>query len=319
MQKELYETKQAAESKAVGCPDISVVIVCLNNKKYLQPCLESLWAAGARSSFEVVVVDNGSTDGSQQMLMECFPEVSLLRNNRNVGLSRASNQGMAAAKGRYLLLLNDDTVVNGRSLDSMVEFLDRHPEAAGAGGRLLNGDGSFQAGYTRFPTLLDEFRIATGWSRLQSNGESSGAYEREPRAVDWVGSACLLLRREALDEVGLLDEEYFIYGDEVDLQYRLKQRGWLVYYLPDVYTIHFGGRSMDRWRRRRMVYRGKMLFYRKNYGPWRTGALRFMLGALTLAKISVWAAALAVPGWRCRAQRELQSNLDVVRLCARLA
>jgi GT2 family glycosyltransferase len=267
----------------------------------------------------VIAVDNGSTDGSQAMLAEHFPEVILFQNESNVGLSRASNQGMAAAKGRYLLLLNDDTIVNGASLDAMVEFLDEHAGAAAVGGRLLNADGSFQAGYTRFPTLCDEFCIAAGFGRFRWDGKASGEDETEPKVVDWLGSACLLLRWEALHEVGLLDEEYFIYGDEVDLQYRLKRNGWLVYYLPAAYTIHFGGRSMDRWRRRKMVYRGKMLFYRKNYGAWRTGVLRIMLGALSLAKIAIWVVGLAAPKWRWRAQQELRSNVDVVRLCGRLA
>jgi GT2 family glycosyltransferase len=126
------------------------------------------------------------------------------------------------------------------------------------------------------------------------------------------------LRREALEQVGLLDEEYFIYGDEADLQYRFRCAGWLVYYLPSAYTVHFGGRSMDRWRRRKMVYRGKMLFYRKNYSAWRAGALRLMLAMLSLAKLGVWAVGLALPACRKRARYELHSNLAVVGLCWRL-
>jgi GT2 family glycosyltransferase len=123
------------------------------------------------------------------------------------------------------------------------------------------------------------------------------------------------LRRQALDEVGLLDEEYFIYGDEADLQYRIQQAGWKVYYLPQVTTIHYGGRSMDRWRRRKMVYRGKMLFYQKNYGPLRTSALRVMVGGLSLLKLAGWGLLYLAPDKRKRAGRELNSNAEVVRLC----
>ncbi len=307
-----------AQAQAGECPDMSVIIVGMNNKGYLRQCLESLWAAGLRSRFEVIATDNGSTDGSQAMLAENFPEVRLLQNETNVGLSRASNQGLAVARGRHLLLLNDDTIVNAASLDAMVEFMDLHPGVAAVGGRLLNGDGSFQAGYERFPTLIDEFCIASGLSRLGWGGCSAGEHDTEPKPVDWLGSACLLLSREALADAGLLDEEFFIYGDEVDLQYRFKKRGWQVYYLPQTYTIHFGGKSMNRWRRRRMVYRGKMLFYRKNYGQWRTAALRVMLGVLSLAKVVVWAAGLAVPKFQSRARQELRSNFEVVRLCGRL-
>jgi GT2 family glycosyltransferase len=300
-------------------PDLSIVLVCWNNKDYLEPCLESLYEAGLRSSFDVVVVDNGSVDGSQAMLRAKFPQVQLIQNDHNAGLGRASNQGIEATEGRHVLLLNNDTLVNGPSLDAMVEFLDTHSEAGAVGGRLLNADGSFQAGYAGFSSLREEFLIATRLGELFWDGYPSHADDSRVKPVGWLSSACLLLRREALDQVGLLDEEYFIYGDEADLQYRLQQAGWQVYYLPTAYTIHYGGRSMDRWRRRKMVYRGKMLFYQKNYGPLRTTGLRLMLAGLSLAKMLPWGAALISPGCRERAQKELHSNLDVVRLCWKLA
>jgi hypothetical protein len=299
--------------------DVSIVIVCMNNKGYLEQCLDSLYNANLRSRFEVVAVDNGSTDGSQAMLAQRFPQVQRIQNPTNVGLSRACNQGMAEAAGRYILLLNDDTLVNGPSFDAMVAFLDQHPRAAAVGGRLLNADGSLQAGHSRFSTLLEEFLIASGLVRFFGDNVLSIGDVGEPKPVDWLGSACLLLRPQAMEEVGVLDEEYFIYGDEADLQYRFHRNGWQVYYVPDVTTIHFGGRSMDRWRRRKMVYRGKMLFYKKNYGPVRTASLRMMLGALSVGKMAIWVAGLALPKWRLRAQRELRSNVDVVKLCVRLA
>ncbi len=128
------------------------------------------------------------------------------------------------------------------------------------------------------PTLAEEFLIATRLGEMLWEGYPSHRTGEAARKVDWLSSACLLLRRTALTQVGLLDEQYFIYGDETDLQYRLIKGGWSVYYLPHATTIHFGGRSMDRWRRRRMVYRGKMLFFKKNYDPLRHYALRAMLG-----------------------------------------
>ena len=127
------------------------------------------------------------------------------------------------------------------------------------------------------------------------------------------------MRRTALDEVGLLDEEYFIYGDEADLQYRLQQAGWRVYYTPAANTIHYGGRSMDRWRRRKMVNRGKMLFYRKNYGVMRATALRLMIGALSLIKLAIWGLLFIIPGRREKSRQELDSNLDVVKVCLSLS
>lgn len=300
-------------------PDLSIVLVCWNNKDYLEPCLRSLYAGNVDSHFDVVVVDNGSTDGSQAMLQEQFPTVRLIQNKSNVGLARACNQGIEATRGRYPLLLNNDTIVDGPSLDAMVDFMDNHADAGAVGGRLLNPDGSFQAGYANFSSLWEEFLIATQVGESLWPGYPSHHDDNQIRVVGWLSSACLLLRREALDQVGLLDEEYFIYGDETNLQYDLRRAGWRVYYLPQVTTIHYGGRSMNRWKRRKMVYRGKLLFYKKNYGPLRTNLLRLLFGGVSLAKLLAWSVAYILPTWRLRAQKELHSNLDVLKLCTKLA
>jgi hypothetical protein len=216
------------------------------------------------------------------------------------------------------LLLNNDTLVDGSALDALVDLMEARPDAGSVGGKLLNEDGSIQAEYNNFSTLGEEFLIATRLGEFLWPGYPSHRQSHEARSVDWLSSACLLLRRSALDDVGLLDESYFIYGDEADLQFRLIARGWKVYYLPDAKTIHFGGCSMDRWRRRKMVYRGKMLFYRKNYGAMREALLRAMFGTLTIAKVGVWSVAWPLPSLRERAARELRSNADVLRLCLRL-
>ena len=306
----------ASPARSVECvPDLSVVLVCWNNRDYLEPCLRSLFEGEMRRRFEVVVVDNGSSDGSQTMLREKFPQVQLIQNEHNVGLSRASNQGIEATLGRYVLLLNNDTLVNGPSLDAMAEFMGATSDAGAVGGQLLNADGSFQAAYADFSSVWQEFFIATRLGEFLWPGYPSHNADNRAKPVDWLSSACLLIRRAALTRAGLLDEEYFIYGDEADLQYRLRRAGWRVYYLPYVTTIHYGGRSMDRWRRRKMVYRGKMLFYRKNYGALRTWVLRAVLGGLSLVKLLIWGIALAIPHWRGRARKEFRSNLDVVRLC----
>jgi hypothetical protein len=308
----LAPTKPEQSTPAV--PDLSIVLVCWNNKTYLEPCLESLYQSGMRSSFDVVVVDNGSTDGSQAMLREKYPDVIIIQNDGNVGLGKASNQGIEATQGRHVLLLNNDTLVNGPSFDTMVEFLDNNPKVGAVGGKILNPDGSVQSCYNDFSTLREEFLIATRLGELLWAGYPANVSDQETRSVSWISSACLMVRRTALDQVGLLDEEYFIYGDEVDLQYRLKRAGWQIYYLPNATIIHYGGRSMNRWSRRRMVYRGKILFYQKHYGPIQTAALRTMLGGLSLAKIGIWSAAFIWPGWREQAQKELRSNVDVIKL-----
>ena len=199
----------------------AVVLVCWNNRAYLEPCLDSLYGAGLRHPFEVVVVDNGSTDGSQEMLRQRFPHVQLVQNDSNVGLGRASNQGIDATTAPFVLLLNNDTIVNRAALDAMVDYMAATPDAGAVGGKLLNEDGSVQAEYSNFSTLREEFLIATRIGERLWPGYPSHHPSDEIRAVDWLSSACLLVRRSALAQVGLLDESYFIYGDEADLQYRL--------------------------------------------------------------------------------------------------
>jgi len=307
-----------APSSGNMIPDMSIVLVCWNNKDYLEPCLRSLYDSNLKSSFDVIVVDNGSTDGSQEMLQEKFPAVKLVQNDGNVGLGKASNQGIEATDGKYILLLNNDTIVNGQSLDQMVNFLDQHPDAGAVGGKLLNPDGSFQAGYAKFSNIWEEFLIVTGFGDRIWSGYPSHYDTDQITQVGWLSSACLLIRRSSLDKVGLLDENYFIYGDEADLQYRLIRNGWKVYYIPSATTIHYGGKSMNRWRRRKMVYRGKMLFYQKHYGPIRTGLLRALFWLLSVVKLFAWGLAYLLPKWRERALLEIHSNLDVMRLCVTL-
>jgi len=299
-------------------PTCAVIIVCLNNRKYLEPCLQSLFGAEMHNQLEVVVIDNGSTDGTPELVRSSFPRVAVIQNHENVGLGQASNQGIEATTAPYVLLLNDDTLVNGTSLDAMIDTMASLPDAGAVGGTLLNPDGTLQTAYNHFPSLLEEFLIATRLGVLVRKEYPALGGGTDVRPVDWIGSACLLLRRAALAQVGLLDEHYFIYGDEADLQYRIVKAGWRVYHVPEATTIHFGGRSLDRWRRRKMVYRGKMLFFKKNYGaPWEH-LLRGMLGILTMAKVAVWTLAWPVPWLTERARRELRSNADVLRLCVRL-
>ena len=298
---------------------LSIVLVCWNNKAYLDPCLKSLYDTGMRHSFDIVVVDNGSTDGSQQMLAEKYPEVKLIQNDSNLGLGKASNQGIEATQGRYILLLNNDTIVNGAAFDAMVDFLEQHSKVGAVGGKMLNPDGSVQSCYNYFSTLAEEFLIATRVGELFRPGYPSVMNGNEIRSVDWLTSACLMVRRATLEQVGLLDENYFIYGDEADLQYRIKKAGWEIYYLPDATTIHYGGRSMTRWPRRKLVYRGKMLFYKNHYGVLKTFLLRVMLGIVSFIKMLYWGFVYLLPGKQDLAQKELRSNLDVIKLSITLA
>jgi GT2 family glycosyltransferase len=300
--------------------DLSIALVNWNNRDYLEQCLESIKAAQLPLSYEIVVSDNGSTDGSLQMLAERYPDVIVVENGENVGVARGNNQCIRYSSGGYIYILNNDTVVNQDSIMRMVTFLDEHPEAGAAGGNLLNPDGSFQASFCYFPTLLEEYLIVTHIGRrLNAHFPSHNGPYPDVRQVDWISSASIVVRREAIEGIGLIDEEYFIYSDETDWQYRLWQAGWKVYYLPEVTTIHFGGGSFKPGGKRyTLVYRGRMLFARKHYSGAYQFAQRAMFALAALGRLGVWLAAQTGGKWRAVARKQIASNLETLELCFRL-
>jgi GT2 family glycosyltransferase len=226
--------------------DLSVIIVNWNTRDLLAQCLQSVYRTAQGLEFEVFVVDNASSDGSVQMVRERFPQVRLLENAENVGFARANNQAIRESARQYVLLLNSDVVVQHGSLARLRAFMDTHPEAGIVGGKLLWPDGSFQSSFNDFPSFISELLLLCGLARsvygpyFPSYGPTDS---QEPRAVDWVGGAFLCVRGEAIADVGLLDESYFMYGEEMDWCYQMWQKGWKVYFLPEACVIHHGGQS----------------------------------------------------------------------------
>ena len=310
-----FERPTAAPRAKGAHPRVSIVIVSWNTLSYLDPCLDSIFSLGLRIPFEVIVVDNGSTDGTQERLRTVWPDVRLIQNVENLGFAGGTNQGVRESLGQYALLLNPDTLVNAACIRALVEFLDANPKAAAVGGKLLNSDGTFQGSYSKFPTLGQEALIVSGlgtrlWPGYPSHHQPSATTE-----ADWITGACLLVRRDLYLEFGGLDEDYVMYSEEVDLQYRLKRAAWRIFYLPHVTTLHYGGGSQGRVRRRRMVYRGKLMFYCKNYGLLRQLGLRVLFAAAAALKLGVWAVGWLVRSLRSRAKAEIHSNLEVLELC----
>lgn len=300
--------------------DLSVALVNWNNREYLQQCLASIEAAELPIAYEVVVSDNGSTDGSLEMLAVRFPWVRVVQNGRNVGVARGNNECIRHSTGRYIYILNNDTIVNRAAILAMMRCLDENPRAGAAGGNLLNPDGSLQASFCDFPTLWEEFLLVThiGRARNPYFPTHNGTWPHA-RPVDWISSASIIVRRSAIEQIGLIDETYFIYSDETDWQYRLWQAGWQVYYLPEVNTIHFGGGSFQPGGQRyTLVYRGRMLFARKHYGLGYRLVQRLMFGAAALGRQVVWLVLSPLPQWRSIARRQLASNWETFRLCVRL-
>lgn len=293
---------------------LSIVLVNYNQRDYTAQCLDSLCQAAPALDYEIILVDNASRDGSIDWLEEHYPEATIIRSPVNRGIAGGNNLGIRASHGRYVLLLNNDTLVLPGMLERAVAYLDEHPDVGGVGGNLLNPDGSFQSGYVGFHTLGEEFLIATKLGQLFRPYYPSHPPDDRAREVDWMSTAFMAFRREALEQVGLVDEDFFIYSDETDLQYRLHQAGWKIVYLPDLQTIHFGGKSLTPWRRRHLVYRGKLLFFQKHYAPWRTLLLRLLYAAISAAKLPLWGLAWLIPPWRRRARNELDSNLKILRM-----
>lgn len=272
-------------------PLVSVVVVNWNTRELLARCLESIRPA-AGIACEMIVVDNGSTDGSQAMVRERFAPARLLANADNVGFAQASNQGAAAARGDYVLLLNSDAQLLDGALAALVELAAAQPKAAAVGARLLDIDHTFQASHGRFPTLGRELLILSGIGRLLYGGwyPSSGPDEQlGPQPVEWVGGACMLLRRAAFDAVGGLDEGYFMYAEEMDLCYRLRAAGWEVWYQPAATVLHVGSASsvLHAPRREALLYRGRVRFFRKHHGAWKAVVLMCLIFTLTAIKIPV--------------------------------
>ena len=261
--------------------DLSIVIVNWNTRDLLAQCLESIQAYPPGVPYEVWVVDNASADGSAAMVRARFPWVYLIQNEQNVGFAVANNQAIRGSRGRNVVLLNSDTRVRPGALGALVAFVQAHPRAGAVGARILNGDGSLQPSCHPMLAPGREF-----WRLLFLEGiwpRATYPMQRwdleTPRQVEAIKGACLLLRREALDQVGLLDEGYFMYTEEVDLCYRLARAGWELWWVPQAEVVHHQAQS-SRQAAERMylqLYRSKVLFYRKFGGPRRAERFKRLL------------------------------------------
>jgi hypothetical protein len=252
--------------------DLSIIIVNWNTQELLRKCLQSVKAnlGSAELRGEVWVVDNASTDNSVQMLKEQFPWIMLIQNQQNVGFAAANNQAIAQSTGRYILLLNSDTEVKSGAFQELLAFIDAHPQVGAAGSLLLNPDDSLQISCYPMPTLSRELWRLYHLDSLWPYGvyRMSNWNRNTPRKVEVLQGASLLLRREALDQVGLLDDRYFMYTEEVDLCYRLQKGGWGLYWVPQSTVIHYGGQSTRQIATKMFLclYQSKLFFFRKHYG-----------------------------------------------------
>jgi N-acetylglucosaminyl-diphospho-decaprenol L-rhamnosyltransferase len=255
--------------------DVSVVVVNLNGLPWLERCLESV------RGYETIVVDHGSRDSSLELVRRRFPQARVLE-QANVGMGGGNNAGMRAASGRYFLLLNPDAWPVGDAVARLRAFADGHPEAAVVGPRLLNADGTLQRSVRAFPTRS---RLATEYFFLRKLAPGStvlnplyvgGFDHRSVREVDWVSGACLLVRREATEAVGLFDERFFMFSEETDWCYRFRRAGWRVLFYPAAEVVHVGGATHGGALYRENL-RGHLRFLAKHRGAAEAERTRRML------------------------------------------
>jgi len=276
--------------------DVSIIIVNWNTRKLLVDCISSIYENVNNLNFEIIVVDNASSDGSVEMINFKFPKVKIIVNTKNMGFAAANNQGILTSKGRYILLLNSDTLVLKNSLQKTVVFADCHEKVGIVGCRVLNPDNSLQPTCFMFPSVTNMLFSSTYLhklfpeNRLFARERMTWWKRNDVRQVDVVTGCFMLIRRKAIKKVGLMDEQFFMYAEETDLCYRFKQAGWKVMFTPDAQIIHFGGQSSRKFRPEMLIQlRLSILKFIKKH----QGGLKHKIASL----LTIMFFALRIPIW----------------------
>ncbi len=257
-------------------PDISICLVSYGTRELLKNCIHSIQTQTLHCNYEIIVVDNGSQDGTIDMLVREFPQVQMIQNNQNLGYTKPMNQALRLSKGRYLLQLNPDTIVLENALDQLVDFLDDNPLIGICGPKVLNRDGSLQKPCRRGePRPLAVLAYFSGLAKMFPKNRRLGEYlmsymdENQVHPVSSVSGCCMLIRRDVVDQIGYLDEQFFAYQEDADICYRARAAfpGWQVFYYPEAKIIHYGGMGGSRVQPFRSIYEwhhSYYLYYKKN-------------------------------------------------------
>ena len=305
--------------------DVSVIVVNWNTRDFLRQCLRSVYAHTRDVSFEVIVVDNASEDGSPHMVRSECPKVTLIQNDRNRGFAAANNQAIRRARGKYVLLLNSDTRVLDGAIDRTFAFAEGHPEAAVIGCKVHDlRDNAVQFTCHQYPSPLNLLLSVSGASRLAPKSRFLGRQMmawwgyNEVREVDTIAGCFMFVRQDAIRQVGMLDEQYFMYVEDIDWCFRFREAGWKVVFYPDAEIDHFTGRSSKMANRNMEIERRKslLMFFAKHRGP-RVAALANGLFVINeLVRLGSWGGA-----WACNVVRGASSARQREKLasgCSRL-
>lgn len=256
--------------------DLGIIIVNWNTKKFLKNCITSVYRNPPDFSYEVIVVDNASTDSSKKMVKEHFPGVKLIQNPSNLGFAAANNLGVECSQGRHILFLNSDTLVHLGTLTGAVKFMDSHPEAGIMGCKTLNMDGTLQPTAYGFPSIVRMFSFVIGMNRILKLSRFKDL--SKTRTSGYIQGSFLLVRKNVLEEVGKFDDKFFMYSEDIDLCHRVKLAGWKAYYYPEITITHFGGGSIkDSKQALESFIRSIIYLYRKHRS----------FGELKLLKIAI--------------------------------
>lgn len=285
--------------------DLSIIIVNWNSTEFLRKCLTSVYLNMEGMSFEVIVIDNASFDGCEKMIMEEFPQVRFIQSEENVGFARGNNLASEHASGEILLFLNPDTEIVGSALQSMVACLESLPDAGIIGPKLLNTDLSVQTSCIQpFPSILN-LTLDSAYMRSKfpkwSLWGNQALYEEngQPMVVEWISGACLMIRKCLFENVKRFTSEYFMYGEDMDLCYKVKKTGWKNYYLGTAQVVHHGGQSTSSWsdkQRASVVMRESILsFIRIHRGEIHAHIFRSTIALNAICRLSLLAVALAIP------------------------
>ncbi|MFZ0429135.1 MAG: glycosyltransferase family 2 protein [Acidobacteriota bacterium] len=291
---------------------LSIVIVNWNTGDLVRECVLSVLAdlqASGISDAEVIIVDNASSDDAVSRIERECPGVRVVQNDRNLGFAQATNQGIRLSSGRFVLLLNPDTVVRAQALGELLGFLESRPEAGAVGPWLLNGDGSLQISAYPEPTLFREAWRLFHLDRLRPFGDYPMQQwdTRTPRQVDVLTGACLLVRREVFERCGLLDEAFFIFSEDQDFCRRLRSSGWKLFWVPSAQVVHYGGQSSRQVKTEMFLrlYREKVSYFRKHHGGVSAVCYKLILVAAALLRQVLAPLSLLGGNHRSREMREL--------------
>ena len=245
--------------------DVCIIIVNWNTKKLLLDCIRSIHETVKNISFEIWLVDNASTDGSLEAVKQNYPDVNIIRNKKNLGFAAANNMALERMRGQYVLLLNTDTILTNGAVEDLFDFMEKNSDAGMACGQLLNKDGSKQNSVANFPGIHS---LICNESLLQilfpKKFPGKRREYKKPVEVDSCIGACLMVRKKAMDEVGLLDKRYFFFFEETDWAYRMKQAGWKIYFVPSAKIFHIQGQTVGHNADSRiMFYRSRYIYFKK--------------------------------------------------------